>query len=328
MAHSDPKEFSRFSNFDIIRATHKIVADHEIFAHILVPKHLNMQSKLSKHHPIILRFHGGGFATASGLFPAWFAPWVLELASRHSAVIVSADHRLIPESSIDDVLEDVEDFWKWAHDQLPGFILKQTKGAVQVDTSRIMTCGESAGGYLSLQLGLNHPKEIKAVTAAYPMIDYKSPHFTDISEAPILGCPFIPASLIEDHVDRIRKGEVSSIISADDTLERLKFMFCLIQNGKYPEFFPPNRRDLDIFDKLDDGAMFPRGGVFILHGNEDEVVPTEGSIKLSDKLRDIDQELNFRLTIQQGNHGFDASAKIDDKWLAEGLKDLIAAWLA
>lgn len=42
-----------------------------------------------------------------------------------------------------------------------------------------MTAGDSAGGYLSLHLGLSHPNEIRAVTAAYPLVDAASPHFTE-----------------------------------------------------------------------------------------------------------------------------------------------------
>lgn len=331
MSDSNPDEaFSRFSDFDIIRATYKTVhvSAHEILAHILVPKHLT--SQVDNQHepsPVLVRFHGGGFITGSALFPDWFSPWALELASRHSAVIVSPDYRLIPESSMDEVLEDVEDFWKWLHDELPAFILQKTNGAISVDASRIMAVGDSAGGYLSLQLGLNHRDEIRAVVAAYPMVNTNVSDFTEPRQKSPFGVPHVPISQFEEHRDRVRKGELPSVISADETLQRIPLMHSLIQNGRYPEFLPLEKRHLHILDKLDDGARFPRGGLLVLHGREDSVVPVEGSIALSSKIRQLDPDLNFHLALQPGDHGFDGTAKLDDEWLSEGLVHLVKAWL-
>ncbi|RYP52431.1 hypothetical protein DL768_002397 [Monosporascus sp. mg162] len=327
MANFNPDDYSRFSDFDIIGATYKIVSGHEISSHILIPKRLTIQSVSSAPCPILLRIHGGGFVSGSSLFPDFFAPWHLELASRHSAVIVTPDYRLAPESTIDDAIEDIEDFWKWIHVQLPSFVHKKTNGIVRVDTSRIMTAGDSAGGYFSLLLGLRHPEEIRAVTAAYPLVDSKSRHFVESYEKPMFGFPHLPASLIEEHRDKIRNGQVPSIISADPRLERAELMFGFVQHGAYKDIFPQNRRELFLLDKLDDGARFPRGGVFLWHGKGDTVVPVEGSIKLSDKLRDVDPNLKFRLAVEEGDHGFDANAKIDDEWMANGLRDLLSAWL-
>lgn len=52
------------------------------------------------------------------------------------------------------------------HHSLAETVLKET--VIQVDVDRIMTVGDSAGGYLSLYVGLNHPDDIRAATAAYP----------------------------------------------------------------------------------------------------------------------------------------------------------------
>ncbi|KAI5457490.1 Alpha/Beta hydrolase protein [Mariannaea sp. PMI_226] len=321
-------DLSRFDQFEILRTTYKTVLDHDIAVYVLVPKQVISQPDEKERRPLLLRIHGGGWITASAIFPDWFPPWVLELAARHSAVIVTPDYRLLPEATMDDIVEDMEDFWNWVHDKLPTFILEKTNGAVPVDTSRIMTAGDSAGGWLSLQLGLSHPDEIRAVTAAYPVVDTKSTDFTEPRTKPITDAPLVPVSVFDEHREKIRKGEIPSIISADETLARLHLMHCFLQNGLLPEFFPPEKRHLHILDRLDDGARFPRGGVLVSHGKDDTSVPVEGSTALLEKVRNVDPSLNFHLELQPGDHGFDGSSSIDDEWLSRGLKELVASWLS
>lgn len=190
-----------------------------------------------------------------------------------------------------------------------------------------MAMGDSAGGYLSLQIGLDHPDQIRSVVAAYPMVTTKGPEFTGPRDKSPLGAPPVPASVVEEHRAKIRAGQAPALISADEHLSRLPLMFSLVQNGMYPEFLPADKRRLHIMDRLEDGARWPRGGVFVLHGRDDSVVPVEGSVVLSDKIREIDPELKFRLEIQPGEHGFDGTAKLDDDWLTNGLQDVVGAWL-
>ncbi|RYP69920.1 hypothetical protein DL769_005145 [Monosporascus sp. CRB-8-3] len=224
----DPDDHSRFSSFTILTTPYKTVSDQPITTDVLIPKNLKTSTS-----PILLRYHGGGFVSGASLFPG-------------------PNYRLAPEASMEDILDDVEDHWKWIHSELPAFIQAQTGGAVNVDTGRILTAGDSAGGSLCLMVALSRPDQIKAVTASYPS--------------------------------------------------------------------PLNKRHLVPFDRLDDGARVPRGGVFVWHGNEDSVGPVRGSIKL-------DSELVFHLAVQPGEHGFDADPKIDDDWMAHGLKNLVGAWL-
>ncbi|KAG5812867.1 hypothetical protein H9Q74_003643 [Fusarium xylarioides] len=325
----NPNDFSRFANFDIFETVYKVVHGHEIACHVLVPKALAERARHtpSNPSPIILRIHGGGFISGSSLFPDFFSPWHLQLASRHEAVIVSCDYRLAPEATMDEIIADIDDFLIWTRTELPGFI--GGKANVQVDTARILTAGDSAGGYLSLMTGLNHASEIRAVTASYPLVDAKSRHFSEAYEKPMFGFPQMPASLISEHKAKLKKNaDTTSIISADPQAQRAALMFSYIQNGKFDELIPLDRRDLFILDKIEDGARFPRGGVFIWHGKEDTVVPVEGSVKLADTIKELDPDLTFTLSVRDGDHGFDAASSIDEPWFFEGLKPLVSAWPA
>ena len=73
-----------------------------------------------------------------------------------------------------EVLEDVEDQWQWLHQSLPTLLLRETNRTVKADLSRIMITGDSAGEYLSLQMGLSYPDEIRAVNAVYPLVNPKT----------------------------------------------------------------------------------------------------------------------------------------------------------
>ncbi|KAK7214212.1 hypothetical protein V2G26_021390 [Clonostachys chloroleuca] len=328
MARFDPNDLSRFDGFHILETSYKVVSDHKIACHVLIPKALCERAKdnPTDPRPIIFRIHGGGFISGSSLFPNFFALWHLELATRHDAIIVSCDYRLAPEASIHEIVEDIDDFLKWIYTDLPGLI--STSLNVNVDTNRIMTAGDSAGGYLSLLVGLNHSNEIRAVTASYPLVDDKSPHFTEAYDKPMFGVPHLPVSLWDEHEARLKAHEIPPVISADPQLTRGELMFSAIQNGKFKDLFPSDERPYHILEKLEDGGRFPRGGVFVWHGKGDTVVPVEGSVKLSELLAAVDPDLPFTLAIQEGDHGFDEKASLDEPWMEEGLKGLIDAWLA
>ncbi|KAL5601573.1 hypothetical protein FOBRF1_009106 [Fusarium oxysporum] len=323
-----PNDFSRFANFHIFETVYKVVRGHEIACHVLVPDALveRAQGTPTDPVPIIFRIHGGGFISGSSLFPDFFSPWHLQLASRHEAVIVSCDYRLAPEATMDEIIADIDDFLIWTRTKLPEFI--SGKANIHVDTTRILAAGDSAGGFLSLITGLNHPSEIRAVTASYPLVDAKSPHFTEAYEKPMFGFPQMPAGLISEHRAKLKNAELAPVISADPQVQRAALMFSYIQNGKFEELNPLDRRDLFILDKIEDGARFPRGGVFVWHGKEDSVVPVEGSVKLADMIKEMDPDLPFTLAVCEGDHGFDAISSIDEPWFSEGLKPLISAWLA
>lgn len=59
--------------------------------------------------------------------------------------IVSIDYRLAPETKLPDIIEDVEDAFKWIREKGPKLF--------HVDSSRIAVLGGSAGGYLALVTG-------------------------------------------------------------------------------------------------------------------------------------------------------------------------------
>lgn len=74
----------------------------------------------------------------------WFSGWLVEYAVAQTAVIVSPDYRLLPEAKGMDILEDMDDFWKWVQTDLPGIVAART-GNSEVDLESVVVAGESAG---------------------------------------------------------------------------------------------------------------------------------------------------------------------------------------
>ena len=59
-------------------------------------------------------------------------------------MIVSIGYRLAPETKLPAIIEDVQDAWKWMHEQAR---------RLGIDRGRIAIGGASAGGYLTQMTG-------------------------------------------------------------------------------------------------------------------------------------------------------------------------------
>lgn len=72
---------------------------------------------LSPPAPLIIWYHVG--ALLYGDRKAWFPDWLARGAKERRWTVVSADYRLVPEASIDEVLSDVKDLWRSCVPRLP-----------------------------------------------------------------------------------------------------------------------------------------------------------------------------------------------------------------
>lgn len=318
-------EKSRFNGSHIITKVYKVIDGHEIEVDILYANNLDIASTQQRPAPIILRFHGGGLMCGSSLYPLFFAPWLLQLAERHSAVIVSPNYRLLPEASVQDILDDLQDSLTWTLETLPRVAREEV--GIRVDTGRIMVTGDSAGGYLSLLTGLIHHDKIRAVHASYPMIEIEGSHFSGRTEKEVFGLPMMPKDFVTDYLSNMSSTTKQDVVSSDPNAERAQLLFGFIQYGRFDELFSLDKREYFPLFHLKDGGRFPRGGVVIWHGRDDTVVPVEGSEKLKAVVDEVDPGLDCQLVVRDGEHGFDHTADIDHEWVQSSLHKIITAWL-
>jgi acetyl esterase len=94
----------------------------------------------SRHLPVLLFFHGGGFTVGSIQTHDILCR---ELASRSGCAVLSVDYRLAPEHVYPAAFEDAWDALQW---------LLNEGAALGLDTSRIAVGGDSAGGTIAASL--------------------------------------------------------------------------------------------------------------------------------------------------------------------------------
>ncbi|KAJ7583877.1 Alpha/Beta hydrolase protein [Mycena floridula] len=306
----------KFAPFNIFTATYKTVHDHEIQADVLIPKSISPAKC-----PVVVRFHGGGLVFGARLYPDWFAQWSIDYALKHSAIIVAADYRLLPEAKGKDLLEDLDDLWKWLHKDFPAFLAESAPG-FSPDLTRILSTGESGGGYMAIQLALSQPS-IRGVIATYPKIHLRS-DFYKKGEKPanyMLGYPAVPESVLDEHLASMAPNAVVS--SAQPPL-RMELAMAINQHGRLLEFFG-TEPELFPFDRIEHvSAISP---MLIIHGIEDSAVPVEHSRLFVEKLKQFLPDTKVELVTVPGEHGFDLEANLEMPWLKEGLKMVTSEWL-
>ncbi|OJJ97803.1 hypothetical protein ASPACDRAFT_45101 [Aspergillus aculeatus ATCC 16872] len=318
---TDPK----LQGFDLISAVYKTVGDHGIRTDILVP-----QAPHTGRRPTIIRFHGGGLMIADSLFMAFWSPWLSDLALKHGAVIISPNYRLMPQANGLDILEDIEDLWKWVNSSAARDLLAAHSIPTELDLTRVLAVGDSAGGLLSLNFALSHANEIRAAMACYPMADMS------IFNSPAAAPPFghhTPESIVNEALASERGKK---IISSWSEPESLPFMLSAIEHGRLGEWYKrgtegdPRAALLSPMQRLQPGVGFPRGGIVCIHGKQDSVVPVSQSENFIARARKITQgqAVNERLvlTVQDGEHGFD-DIHYETKWLKDTLKTAVETWL-
>ncbi|KAF7588380.1 hypothetical protein BBP40_005773 [Aspergillus hancockii] len=319
----------KLAGFDLVQSHYKKIGDHEIRADFIIPC-----SDFQGKRPLIVRFHGGGLITGDSLSMEWFPQWVLDLANKHNAVIATANYRFLPEATSLEIFKDIEDFWSWLHSSEVAELLSSCAIPTELDFDRIITAGESAGGLLSVSLALAHPDEIRAATASYPCLDMASAHYSSPRSTPLTDPP-IPESLIDETLAQLKPG---AIRSSTYLPERLDLMLAAIHYGRLGQLYErgiesPSHREVRYpFERLDQpGAKIPRGGISILQGLQDIIVPAEGNEKFFEKVREVmmgkpgaDKVI---LTLREGDHGFDGETPLEEEWLQEHLKTAVEAWL-
>ncbi len=137
-------------------------------------------------HPVVMYFHGGGFAL--GDLDTHDVP-CRQHAAGARAVVVSVDYRLAPEHPYPAAVEDVWAATCW---------VAEHAGQFGADGSRLAVAGDSAGGTLAAVVAQRARDRVRAGagpdwTVAYQLLWYPStmwdtslPSFTENANAPVL----------------------------------------------------------------------------------------------------------------------------------------------
>ncbi|KAB8302383.1 hypothetical protein EYC80_005807 [Monilinia laxa] len=296
----------KFSQFDVSVVTYKTVQNHNIQTYILIPKNISPGP-----HPVIVKIHGGGSVSGSGIQPNWFATYLLTLALQNSAIILAPNYRLLPESSAPEMISDISTFWDWIRG--PG-LRAALPPHLAPDLPHTLLYGDSAGGHLAVLSALTQPPgTIQACIAAYPQLDLESAYFTTASEKHPFGSPMLPPDLLSSHLASLHPDPAQRIPISDapDAQERLLLILVALQQGRYRELFGAED-GVYPFRVLERRIAEGGGGgklpfLWVYHGEGDSVLPVEGSEKFVGRWREGFGEEAARLYVHRGEdseHGF------------------------
>ncbi|KAI1379834.1 putative polyketide synthase [Hypoxylon crocopeplum] len=313
---------SKFEAFNAKNLTYRTINGHPLKVAILTPKELDQQE--SNEYPILVHWHGGGFIAGHRLHEDWFALWLVELALEKKAIIIAPDYRLLPEAKGTDILEDVDHFWTWMTSDL---VSVSESWHARPDLSKILCCGQSSGGWLSVQSAILCPQSnIKAIISISAPLNADVPQLTVPAPRTIMGTPARSpgqaAAAIRSYKKSIRPGAVRTV---GDPTEMWDMVLSVAQQGALARFLGTKEdKRLDImsgFDKVD--KMPP---IWAIHGQGDTIIPAICSLDFVVKLEKTLAGTPVHLTLESGDHSFDVGMHIGTSWVQKGCKFIEEWW--
>jgi acetyl esterase/lipase len=237
--------------------------------------------------PALVWIHGGALVMGSR---RGVPQNLLELCRERNYVLVSIDYRLAPQVKLPQIIEDVQDAFRWIQSEGPA--------KIHVDPARIVVAGGSAGGYLTMMTGICVDPKPTALVAYYGYGDVDGPWYTEPSEH------YRKSPLVSE---KDARAAVAGHVTTDGTGKtRGIYYLYLRQNGLWTRevtgFDPASeRKKLDPYCPVRNITPdYPP--ILMLHGTADTDVPYERSADMAAALakQGVKHEL---ITIQGGDHG-------------------------
>jgi acetyl esterase/lipase len=147
---------------------------------------LYLPERTSAPSPVIVYFHGGGWAVGTRrrfgrAFKSW-SPAALARLTAAGFAVITVDYRLSGEATFPAQIDDAKAAVRW---------LRANAEELHVDVDRIVAWGESAGGQLAALLGVTGHRDtaddVCAVISWYAPMDLRNGSDPDSPESKMLG---------------------------------------------------------------------------------------------------------------------------------------------
>ena len=255
--------------------------------------------------PVVLWIHGGALIMGSR---RWIDGRLNDMLLDAGYVIVSIDYRLAPETKLPLIIEDLEDAYRWVHENGPALF--------QADTSRIAVMGASAGGYLTLTAGFRARPRPAALVSFYGYGDLIGDWYSQ------------PSPHARHHQSNLSREEAYRQVSGPPISEASEregdggafYQFCR-QQGLWPQAvsnWDPAREPEKFFPYMPvknvTGDYPP---TLLIHGTEDTDVPYEQALLMAEQL-EKHGAVHRLITIPGAEHGLGGGDPklIDDAYQA------------
>lgn len=256
--------------------------------------------------PVIVYIHGGALIMGNR---EWIRNWrLLSFADQNGFAVVAIDYRLAPETKLPATIGDIEAAFNWlAGDGAKEFYL---------DPNRMIVCGESAGGYLTLVTGYRVNPKPKALVVLFGYGELNADWYTKPNPYPGYTAKKITPEDVKQQSDgtvisdgSLRKGDGGTIYQY------------YRQNGLWPQevsgFNPDSlAREIAPYEPVKNVTReFP--STFWMHGTMDTDVPFEESLKMADQFKKHGVPY-ILIPIDKGEHAFVGGdrAQIEDAYNA------------
>ena len=239
--------------------------------------------------PAILYIHGGALIMGNR---SWLNPVQVQKYLDAGYTIISIDYRLAPQARLNQILEDLDEAYRWVRVEGPTLF--------RIDPNRIAVVGHSAGGYLALMAGCRLTPRPAAVVSFYGYGD-------------IAGAWYSRPDPFYSRQPAVTKAEAyqsvgTRVVAEDPEAKRERFYLYTRQQGLWPREVVGHDPDKEprVFDPLCPLRNVSRSypPTLLLHGDSDTDVPFEQSVLMARELErhGVQHEL---ITLAGKGHGFD-----------------------
>jgi len=208
-------------------------------------------------------------------------------------IVVSIDYRLAPETQLPEIIQDLEDAFRWIREKGPDLF--------HADPNRLAVTGGSAGGYLTLTAGFRVEPRPDALIALWGYGDLVGPWYSSPSPHP------------RHHQTKLSREEAFGQVDGppiSDARDRdgnggAFYQFCR-QQGLWPKAvsgWDPHTQQEKFAPYMpvkNVTADYPP--TLLIHGEEDTDVPYEQSVMMAVELRRNNVEHKL-ISIANGEHG-------------------------
>jgi acetyl esterase/lipase len=248
-------------------------------------------SHASVRKPVVVHIHGGALILGSRKDPPkWLNP-------QGDHVLISIDYRLAPQTKLPEIIEDVQDAFRWIYTKAPRLL--------NIDIEKLVVAGGSAGGYLTLMTGFCIKPRPKALIVLSGYGD-------------ITGSWYSRPSAFYMRQPRVSKEEALASVGTTCVTQgqqpRAKFYLYCRQNGIWPQEVTGHNPDIE--PKWFDGycpvrnvsAKYPP--TVLIHGTADTDVPYEEADTMDKMLTRFKVSHKF-ISVPNGGHGLSGVAEND-----------------
>ncbi|THH11144.1 hypothetical protein EW145_g848 [Phellinidium pouzarii] len=142
---------------------YKVVEGRTNYIDVFLPPTVTSEEPLHT----VLYFHGGGLTV--GNRNSWFPHWIFDRALEAGYAFMSADYSLLGPLTAHNVLEDIEDLFRFLVKDLNKELATTEKTGLRIDPSSIVVSGSSAGGLCAYLAALHAVPKPKGILSLYGM---------------------------------------------------------------------------------------------------------------------------------------------------------------